>query len=203
MIPLVVTYWTDDRYKTLADAMFASASKIGLTKQKGYYRENPTGTWRAGDSAKPEMVLKAVTENPGEDIMFVDADCRFISFPALVDPARHDMTLACVFENPNLPMSTVVWLRKGPAGLAYAKRWYDEMKKSPDTPNDMFALSRAVRATVPKSVLVLPPSYAWTEQWMRPRFGGVEPVIEHFSVGEHNFPGVHVWGKTKHTLFKD
>lgn len=202
MRPLLVTYWTDDRYKALADAMFASAWKVGLRDQKGYFRENPTGTWQKGDCAKPEMALKAVTENPDRDILFIDSDCRFLSFPILLHRASHDMDMACYFENATFPTSSVLWFRAG-GGLRYAQAWLDEMKKSPDTPNDMFALTRTVASVRPKMVLHLPPSYCWTEQWMRSRFGAVVPVIEHFAVGEHKFPGVHEWAKSDATLFKD
>lgn len=202
MKPLVVTYWTDDRYKALADAMLASARKLGLPVT-GYFRENPAGTWRAGDSAKPEMVLKAVQDHPDDDILFVDADCRFIALPLLLFGESHDMDMACYFDMPDLPTSTVLWLRAGDGGRRYAERWAEEMKLTPETPNDMFALNRTVKAVRPRKILRLPPAYCWTEQWLRPRFGGAIPVIEHFAVGEHKFPGVHSWPKTANTLFKD
>ena len=202
MLPLICTYWTNDTYKAMADAMFTSARKVGLRDQKGYFRENPAGTWRAGDSAKPEMVWKAVSENPERDILFIDSDCRFISFPIILHRTQHDMDMACYFENPKFPTSPVLWFRAG-SGSRYAETWFEEMKRTPETPNDMFALTRTVATVRPKKILHLPPSYCWTEQWMRPRFGGAVPVIEHFAVGEHKFPGVHEWQKSANTIFKD
>jgi hypothetical protein len=200
MKPLVVTYWTNDAYKGMADRMLASARGVGL-ETKGYYRENPSGTWQDGDCAKPEMVMRAITENPGRSILFVDADCSFLTPPELLYDSAHDRDLATYFESPTLPTSTVLWFRAG-AGLRYATRWLIEMKLTPNTPNDMFALTRAVQDERPRSILHLPPAYCWTEQWMRPRFGAATPVIEHFAVGEHTFP-IHTWAKSKATIFKD
>jgi hypothetical protein len=199
MMPIVVTYWTDDRYKALADRMLASAEAVGL-ETKGYFRENPTGTWQAGDCAKPEMVLKAVDDSPDRDVLFVDADCRFISHPVLLDSVTHDYDMACYHESYDLPTSTVLWLR-AKTGRRYAARWLDEMKKTPNTPNDKGALRRTVMAERPKSVFHLPPAYCWTEQWLRGRFGAAVPVIEHFAVGAHEFPTFQ-WEKSKHSLFK-
>lgn len=200
MKPLVVTYWTDDRYKALADRMLASAAALGLPTA-GYFRENPTGTWQTGDSAKPEMVLKALTEHPTEDILFVDADCRFITYPVLLESDMHSADIACYHETPTLPTSTVLWFRAGEAGRRYAERWAAEHKNTPNTPNDMVALARTMSVVRPKKILHLPPAYCWTEQFMRGRFGAAVPVIEHFSVGAHEFPS-HKWEKSKHTLFK-
>jgi len=200
MRPLVVTYYTNDAYKALADRMLASAKAVGLPT-KGYYIENPEGTWRAGDCRKPAVVLRALKENPYVDVLFVDADCRFLSYPHLIAGDQHDKDIALYFETSNLPASTVMWFRAG-TGIRYAERWVEEMKLTPDTPNDMFALNRTTRDLKPRSIFHMIPAYCWTEQWMRPRFGGVKPVIEHFAVGAHDFP-VHSWGKSDHTIFKD
>ncbi len=197
---IVVTYYTNDAYKALADRMMASAEKLGL-RTKGYFFDNKDGSWKMGMNGKPSVVLRALEENPGESVLFVDADCRFISYPFLLDDNAHDHNIACVFNGPQKPTSTVLWLR-AKAGLHYAKHWVEDMKKHPGELDDYISLWNAVNKIVPKRMLHLPPAYAWTEEFHRPRFGAVVPVIEHFAVGEHITTGFN-WGKSKHTIFKD
>lgn len=195
----VITYYTNDSYKALADRMIASAKKVGL-ECKSYFHENKEGSWKMGMNAKPSIISLAVQEFPDENLLFVDADCRFISYPLLLDDRKHDHNIACVYNAPQKPTSTVVWLRAGTA-KTYAKHWVEEMAKHPGELDDYVGLWNALQNIKPKRMLHLPPSYAWTEQFHRPRFGAVVPVIEHFAVGEHVTTGL-TWGKSKDTLFK-
>ena len=195
---LVVCYWTNDAYKALADQMMESARAVGL-RTAGYFVDNPTGQWRDGDCKKPAVVLRAIEEHPKESILVVDADCKFHSFPTLLEDSNHDYELAAYFDGPMKPYSTVVWFRAG-SGLKYAKRWVEEMKRNPDKPNDIVWLNDAIQSIRPRLVMHLPPAYCWTEPWLRRRFGSVKPIIEHFCVGEHSFPG-NIYARTKHTLY--
>lgn len=195
----VITYYTNDAYKALADRMIASAKKLGL-EAVAYFHDNTEGSWKMGMNAKPSIVLRAMTEFPDDSIFFVDADCRFISYPLLLDDRQHDHNIACVFNGPQKPTSTVLWLR-AKEGLQYAKLWVEEMAKHPGDLDDYVALWAALNRVSPKRMYHLPPSYAWTEEFHRPRFGAVTPVIEHFAVGEHKTTSF-TWGKSKHTIFK-
>ena len=197
---IVCCYWTNDTYKAMADRMMASAQKVGL-KTRGYAVENASGTWQEGDCKKPSVVLNALKDNPNHSVLFVDADCRFISFPVLLHLEQHDHDMAAYFEASNFPSSTVLWFRKG-RGLRYAEQWVKDMIANPNQPNDMVALAKTMKVVLPKRVLHLPPAYCWTEAILRPRFGAVVPVIEHFAVGEHKFP-TFSWDKSAATIYKD
>jgi hypothetical protein len=192
-------YYTNDAYKTLADRAVSSAEFIGL-RAKSYFMQNPSGTWRAGDSLKPAAVLEAIKDNPDESVLFVDADCRFIHYPMVLHEQNHDHDVAAYFHGSNYPSSTVLWFRKG-SGLKYAEEWVRQMDSHPNLPNDAVALSAAFGAIRPKRILHLPPAYCWTEYQMRRLFGAVRPVIEHYAVGEHKFP-TFSWEKSPSTIYR-
>ncbi len=194
----VCTYYTDARYEEMARRMLESAKAVGL-KGIAYQAENPTGDWKTGDGMKPAMVVQAIKDNPGDSILFVDADCTFRSYPSLLDEATHDYEFAAYYDTPELIYSTVTWFRAG-AGLRYAERWLEEWRKMPEKPNDVGALVSAISSMRPRSVLHLPSSYCWCEELGRHRFGPVQPVIEHYAVGEHSFGGNN-YAKTKNTIF--
>lgn len=195
----VITYWTDDRYRAMAERMMASAHAVGL-ETRGYFVENGTGVWMDGMNKKPQVVLQAFKDFPGESILFVDADCVFVQPPAMLDEKTHDMDVACCFDGPNKPTSAVLWFR-GSTGLPYVEKWVDEIKKNPGRLDDYVALQNAFDRTRPKArVLHLPPVYAWVEEWLRPRFGPQKPVIVHFAVGEHKTVDL-TWRKTKDSIF--
>lgn len=196
---IAACYWTNDAYKALADRMMDSARAVGL-RTVGYFVDNPSGQWRDGDCKKPSIVLRALREHPTESVLFVDADCRFRAYPTALEDSRHDYDFAAYFDGPTKPYSTVVWFRAG-AGLKYAERWVEEMKRQPDRPNDIVWLNDALRSITGRRVMHLPPAYCWTEPWLRHRFGSVRPVIEHYAVGEHSFPG-NVYQRTRHTLYR-
>lgn len=195
----VITYWTDDRYRTMAERMIASARRVGIDGG-GYFVENGTGVWMDGMNKKPQVVLKAMRDFPDESILFVDADCLFMQYPTLLDETTHDHDVACCFDGPRRPTSAVLWFRAG-TGLAYAERWVEEMKKNPGRLDDYVALQNVFEATKPKArVLHLPPSYAWVQEWLRRRYGPVNPVIVHYAVGEHKTVDL-TWAKTNGTIF--
>jgi len=195
---LVATYYTDARYKALADRMLESAKAVGLDGI-GYEVANPSGDWKTGDGMKPAVVLRAVREHPNDSILFVDADCYFHQYPKLLDEASHDYEMAAYYDTPKMVYSTVTWFRAG-KGEQYAARWLEEWKKMPEKPNDVGALVSAIENTLPRRVLHLPVSYCWCPELDRHRFGPIRPVIEHFAVGEHSFGGNN-YRKTKNSIY--
>lgn len=195
----VITYWTDDRYKAMAERMMSSARAVGL-EASGYAVENESGVWMDGMNKKPGVVLQAMKDFPDDSILFADADCLFVSPPDLLDERRHDADVACYFNAPRQPMSSVIWFRAG-TGLRIAELWVEEMKKNPGRLDDHVALQNALDAIRPNArVLHLPASYCWIEEWFRERFGPISPVIIHLAVGEHRTKDL-TWKKTKDSIF--
>lgn len=196
---IVACYYTNDGYRALAERMMASAERVGLDAV-GYFKENPSGSWQSGDAMKTSVVLEAMNDYPLDSILFVDADCRFLSYPHLIDDKSHDADMAVYFDRPGVPFSTVTWFR-AKTGRRYVEKWLEMMKKFPDKPNDVVGLARALDEIRPRRVFHMPASYSWTETWMRKRFGGTVPVIEHFAVGEHSFKG-NEYPRSDDTLYK-
>src|SRR5579863_5696637 len=144
----VVTYYTDDRYKALAERMVASVMHFGF-EAKAYARENPTGTWMAGMNLKPQVILDAMTEFPGESIFFIDADCVMLQEPKMLDEDTHDCDIAACFDEPRKPCSPIVWL-KGTTTLKHVQFWVEDMKKHPGRLDDYVCLWNVMAHCKPK-----------------------------------------------------
>lgn len=181
---IVVTYFTDRKYKAYADKMAASAKKVGLFTAAFAMRN--TGSWKKNVYLKPHVVMKAMLAHPSQDILFVDADAEFRRFPK--ELVGTDWEFACYFDGPHRPVSGSVWIANTERGRKLVQAWADGCDRGEDLNEDFHWLRVALETAVPQlRVGQLPPSYFWLEEHMRPRFPTAEPVIEHFIIGEHSF----------------
>lgn len=171
-----ITFWAGDGYQRWAKGLEASARAHGVPLK--VYAADDTGDWQKNTLQKATYILKALEEFPGEDILWVDADCSFLQFPSLFN-ALDGFHYAVYTEGVEVTSinGSVAFFRNIPAVHAVVRLWQAENLLCPNTADDhnlMAVLKRTGMARVHR----LDPAYCWHERWMRARYPGAEPVIE-------------------------
>jgi hypothetical protein len=181
----VITFVTDDRYKSMANGLRASAESFGL---ECIIIEKPdTGAWHTNCNMKCEVVLDALKTYGDEPIVWNDADCRYLQKPVLFDQlASYDM--AAVFLNGNHhPFGGTLWLN-GKRALPYVEAWAKNVRRFPRHEDDSINFRVALQRIRPRNIYHLPPAYCWREYDMRAALPHAKPVIVHTTSGTHNYP---------------
>lgn len=179
---IVVAFHTGGKYEEHARELVASAENVGLQVEL-LVRPTPA-SWRDGIALKPGVVLEAMKKHPDEDILYVDADCRFVKYPTLFDE-RRDIDIAWNWVRPRWPHGCVLFFRANQKGRRMAKLWAQMFDRYPIIHLDEVHLYYAYREMQQKGGVVhlsLPPSYTWMENWAR-RFPTSEVVIRHLGTG--------------------
>lgn len=180
---IVVGFYTDARYRRYAERMARSAEGFGLATK--LYEKPDTGSWQRNVHHKPAVIFRALVEHQGQDVLYVDADALFRSFPSVVRECPKDM--AVTFDEFR-PVSGTVFVRNRPGGWEIVQAWLAESLRVQDQHDDVVNLAAVVERLGKTRVWHLPQTYYWIARSMRPRFPTAVPVIEHFNVGEHTFP---------------
>lgn len=181
----VVGYFTNDRYKAYAEHMAESARAVGL--ECTLYPKEDRGDWKLNVGLKPGVVFRALVEHPSEDILYVDADAVFRSFPEAVKDCPKD--IACHFYQ-GRPISAVLFVKNDAYGLQIVEEWLKEAVAHPDQHDDVVSLHNALERLGGSRALHLPPSYYYRQEFTARKFPGAIPVVEHFNIGEHTFPAI-------------
>lgn len=178
---IAASFWTDSKYRAMAEKVAASAERFGIhTVQKEY---PPTAKWSGALAYKPDLILETLDANPGEDVLYLDADTEIVARPSLL-LAPGDFDVAINFLSPNLPHGCVIFWRNNDRARLLCRRWKAMREAYPFVRLDEIHFLYAYRELKGKvRVLHLPPAYAWMEEQMRGSFPGAEPVILHFGSG--------------------
>jgi len=181
----ILTFYTNDYYKSLADGLKASAKSFGL--ECVTIEQPDLGEWWKNCNQKCEVILDALKTYGDEPIVWNDADCRYIQKPTLFDElSAYDM--AAVFMNGNHhPFGGTIWLN-GQKALPYVKAWAENVRRFPYHEDDSINFRTALRRIRPRNIYHLPPSYCWREYDMKSALPMVRPVIVHTTSGRHNYP---------------
>ena len=149
------------------------------------YRVENKGNWRVNLCSKSEVILRAMDDHPGTDIVFVDADAAFREWPLLFDELSQDGTVdlaACFFEKSRLErwelLSGTLWIANTDRGRELVKAWDEYGRKDLLVRHQKALRIVLVRAEGKYRVFKLPDSY--TRIFDHPGMRGVKPVIEHF-----------------------
>lgn len=179
------TFATDDKYLESAEALKRSAELYGLDCT--IFRRPHLDTWWKNVNQKCEVFAEALDAFPGEEIVYNDADCRYVGYPILFDElSQHD--LASTFMNGNKhPISGTVYFN-GERSRRYVDAFIRNVRKFPTHEEDTMNYRWALRTMPRPNIFHLPPAYCWIESWMRPALPGVKPIIMHTTDGRHDYP---------------
>lgn len=170
---IAITYWTDSRYKALARRTLKSAKFFGI-KSKGYAVKS-RGRWKENTEIKPKIIVQTMDENPGWDVLWLDADSYFFSYPKLLFefPQEYD---AAFYVEPRTFWGCTMYFRNNEWSRRMLREWDAQCKRTP-----RFSADSNFRYLLMKhgmlNVYQLPPAYVWYEQLLRKRFPGAKPVI--------------------------
>ncbi len=187
----VISYYTNEFYRDQALALASSAEAVGLSVT--LYAEPHADAWWKNTNRKCEVVRKALLEAGDEPVLFQDADTRFLAYPELLYHVDADFALFFITPSKQgVPSGGTLWFN-GRRALPLVEEWCRNVRARPHLDDDAFNLKGAIQ-TIRPSIYHLPPAYNWDEASMRTLYPGAVPVIQHYFVGEHDYPVDHFRG---------
>ena len=168
----VVSFYTDD-YKNEIDAMVDSAKSVGITP-KVIHAEH-RGSWQENTKIKPEIILESFKD--GLDIVYVDADARFKSYPFLFDSLNCDIAFHRLNNpvNPNELLNGTIFLKCNDKAKKLVEDWIKECKDESDCWSDQPLLDKVIKRTQDLKIEILPVEYCAI--FDHPTVKGTQPVI--------------------------
>jgi hypothetical protein len=182
----IAGFWTNDRYKNLAEGMKASVEAQGysVSLYQMPHWEDPDTAWGFALRHKPTVVGRCMDEYPGDDILYMDADTVMRDHPALV---LEDKTcdIALNFIRPKHVHGCVMFFR-GAKGREYVRKWAESYELYPHIRLDEIHAYYALREMqkVPGfRCKALPFTYTWVP-WTAGRiYPTAKPIIIHNGEG--------------------
>lgn len=90
--PLIVSYFTEDeKYRPLAEAL--EMRLLLLQWDYHIYKKPSSGNWALKSSYKPQVILEAMREYPGRDIIWMDIDAVPRFLPEVMYEDRFDFVV--------------------------------------------------------------------------------------------------------------
>lgn len=179
---IVVSFYTSKKYQDNAEALKASAERVGL--RCAISPRPDLGSWWRNCNQKSAFVLECI-DKYNEPILWQDADTRYLEYPSLFESIDADM--AAFFHSPQVPIGGTLWFN-GKRGRRYAETWAKIVADNPTREDDSINFRQALSSMRNAHIYHLPPSYCWNEKSMRCVFPTVNPVITHSYVGAHDYP---------------
>jgi hypothetical protein len=141
------------------------------------------GSWRENLNFKSQVIIDAMADYEGLDIVFIDADAIVRSYPKLFDvlSEKRDHDIGVHFLADRELLSGTIWMANNEMGLRIATRWHALAQANPKQRHQvclMLAL-RELMATEDKPRVVKFP-IEYTCIFDHPLRRGKVAIIEHF-----------------------
>ena len=173
MMPLVVSFYTDDLYRRLAARLSASCRRFRL--EYDIYKRADLGSWVLNCGQKPTHIL-AMLDLYDQDVLWVDADAEFVSEPVGLDGQEGDLGL--FITEWNLYMSGTLLFRNTVASREMLNGWIQEQKRFLDLPDE-----KTMRAVLERGGAIktwqLSPGYAYVFDVWPDRYPDCKPIVLH------------------------
>jgi hypothetical protein len=172
----VISFYTDDKERLLAERMRTSALRVGLNVHLYALTAEDTAGWANVDHLKPLWISRAMTEFK-TDIMWAGPDIQFHDHPTEVFrmPGAPDMA-ACV-EGKRFLHGSLMWFRNSAGARHILGVWNEENRNSPRESDAHNCWTAIMREKLWPRIHRLPPSYAWEGMASQRRFPGAKPVV--------------------------
>lgn len=161
--PLIVSHYTvNTGYQAEVQNLINSLNTFKLN-----YAITATanlGSWRANSNFVASNVLRALEDNPGRDILRVDADAVFFERPTVFEQDGFDADIAAVVHSfrwrQNELMGGTLYFRNCPEVIEFVRQWERTIRKDKplSRPGDAIQHLLAINEFQLKFVK-LPPSY--------------------------------------------
>jgi hypothetical protein len=182
----IAGFYTNLKYRTLADKMKASVEALGypVSLYEMPHWEDEGTAWGFALRHKPTVVERCMLEHPEDDILYMDADAEMVQHPAMVIEDK-TCDVAVNFIRPKHIHGCVMFFR-GAKGLEYVRKWKESYQLYPhirlDEIHAYFALKEMQK--VPGfRCLTLPFSYTWVPWTAGRLYPTAKPIIIHHGEG--------------------
>lgn len=186
MNPIVVTYYTDAKYRHLAARLAKSCDRRKIPCQT--LKAPDLGSWQKNTHQKPKFILRMLnTYKNCQWVMWVDADAVVRGKLALVegdyDVAVYRFRPTSLFHgeawhNLGQLFNGTLLFRNSEFSREVLREWARENKEFPGR-LDQKNLASVLARSNPSRIRCLPPEYCWIERLMRPIGKNTSPVIVH------------------------
>ncbi len=176
--PIYTSFATPEYFVELDD-LEVSLKRFGLLSI--LHKEPHLGSWEANCQHKADHLLRIIECNPGDDVVWIDADARMQRYPELFDDFKYHIGVHHL-KGIEL-LSGTIYLKNSDKVKHILREWIDVNKEFPnewDQKNLMAALLRSRECWGPGVLYNLPPEYCCIFDTMREDDPGIDPVIEHF-----------------------
>jgi hypothetical protein len=184
----VIGYYTKaTRYEELSWRLLNSCDAFAIP----HYIEaiEDLGSWEKNTHHKSQFVKECLEKFPGEDLLYVDVDAVFNSYPVLIPQLPEDVHIAYRTENfpwrKDEPLSGTIFFRNTPKTLQVVEKWQELNQKTPAVRNrpetwEQQNLKRALEACDDVIYYNLPPEYTFITDHTRRLFPGLQAIVEHY-----------------------
>jgi hypothetical protein len=189
--PLIVSFYTNDTYEGYAfhleDSIRCLRLDYEIEKISGIY------TWRDAVLSKPSFIKKMLLAHPDQDIVWIDADAKILSYPDLLmkESPEFDIAYYCPGDRPSDPFGGTVFYRNSTTVHRLVDDWIDECRQNPDLLDER-SLHKLVTSRSDVVFKTLPPTYCWVERWMRKKYPFEVPVIEQYAASRPDSPSERI-----------
>ena len=188
---IVISFYTDARYRAMAEAMYVSACRFGVACE---IQERPDlGSWVANTNQKPDAILDAMDRHPGRaSVLWVDADSEFFASPGGLI-GRHNPPDADLFIHLGYVWGSTMNFANTPHGRELVESWQAQCRMTPEYSSDGNMKLALDRNPARWHVAHLPQEYAVCDD---PESMGLpvcgRPVIRHRGIADWNTHTAHV-----------
>jgi hypothetical protein len=182
---LIIAYYTENTsYQNLAEKLKKSLQNLGLP----HYIEaiQDQGSWEKNTHYKAYFIKKCL-EDKNEDLLYVDVDAIFKSYPSLIDTLSCDLGYRTEdFKwRKDEALSGTIFLKNNDRIKKFVDRWIqlneavpaERMKPETWEQKNMQTAHREFNDLVYQN---LPPEYTYIFDHTRTMYPGISPVIEHY-----------------------
>jgi len=184
---LVIGYYTKDTsYENLASRLKKSLAEFSLPN---YIEAIPDqGSWEKNTHYKATFIQKCLRERT-EDLLYVDVDAVFRSYPSLIPEIGKDHDLAYRTEDfrwrKDEALSGTIFIKNNDLMRRFVDQWIETNRNNPAErmkPEtwEQKNMQRVHRSIQEIRYYNLPPEYTFIFDHSKKMFPGVSPVIEHF-----------------------
>lgn len=169
-----VSYYTDN-YAEEAEQMLETAMQFEI--QTVLYPIKQQGDWAKNCNYKSTIIKNVFSVCEG-DILYVDADARFKSYPKLFDEIDCDIAFHRLNNpgDPNELLSGTLFFKNTPKTKEVIDAWEKECQDRPEV-RDQKNLDKVLKSIPDVRVYLLPVEYCAI--FDHPSVRGTEPVILH------------------------
>ncbi len=172
MKPLVISYYTDALYESLARRLGESCSRYGL--EHDIRKRGCRGEWIRNCAQKPTHIMEMLEEHD-RDVLWVDADAEFVGEPIGLDVECDFGFFITTWQR---YMSGTLLIRNTEPTRRLVQDWIGQQRKKPDA-MDEETMRDVVVGREELRTVQLDPGYLYVFDIWTFEYPDVKPIVLH------------------------